>query len=297
MSYRSRDQLISDFNALETQYPRFVSHEYIGKTVRGLNIPLFKVGNSLGGRVMLIGAIHGDELLGSEVLYYFCRWLLEKQEPTYADEFLSKNLFLLVPIFNMDNYKVTRKNANAVDLNRNFPVGWGGSGSSADPTAWNYKGISASSEPETESMLQALEQWKPSFLQDVHQFAGPYFARPSSYAAMTSSDAERHNTIATAIKSLSTTRTSFAMSYLYLGIGGCLVDSAYKVGSTISYLTELEPSSPPYADIVPTYVPRFLPFPIVFGQNTPPLIPIVGRIANLINMLTAIFPRLGQLRR
>ena len=270
MSYRSRDQLISDFNALETQYPTFVSHEYIGKTVRGSNIPLFKVGNPLGGRVMFIGATHGDEPLGSEVLYYFCRWLLERQEPTYADQFLSKTLFLIVPIFNMDNYRVTRKNANAVDLNRNFPVGWGGSGSSADPTAYNYKGTTASSEPETKTMLTTLEKWKPSFLLDIHQFAGPYFARPSNYASVTPTDVERHNTIATAIRSLSTIRTTFALPYLYLGIGGCLADSSYKIGNAISYLTEFESSSPAYADIVPIYLPRFLPFPITYAQNALP---------------------------
>jgi len=303
MSYRTRDQLISDFKALETQYPNSVSHESIGKTVRGLDIPLFKVGNPFGGRVMFVGATHGDELLGPEVLYYFCRWLLERQEPTYADQLLSKNLFLIAPIFNMDNYKVIRKNANGVDLNRNFPVGWGGSGSSADPTAYNYKGTSASSEPETKAMLSALEKWKPSFLLDQHIYAGPYFARASNYTSMPTNDVERHNTIATSVRNLSTQRISYAFPYLQLGIGGCLADSAYKYGSAISYLIEayIVPSGPnvppPYSDIVPIHLPRFLSFPIIFGQNALPPPPPPPTILIGLTALASIIAVTYLLRR
>lgn len=280
MSYRTRDQLIGAFTSLEIQYPNLISHEYIGKTVNELDIPLFKVGNPSGGRVMFVGGIHGDELLGPELYYYFCRWLLERQEPQYTDPMLSNNLFLIVPIFNMDNYKVRRKNMNGVDLNRNFPIGWGGDGSSSDPNAYNYKGVASSSEPETKAMLSALEKWQPNCFLDHHIWAGPYFARPTNYTSMSTNDVTKHNTIATAVRNLSIQRISYAFPYLQLGIGGCLTDSAYKYGNAISYLNEayIDPAgqvNPPYADIIPIHLSRFLPFSIVFGQNAqnPPTFP------------------------
>jgi len=127
--YHTRSELIGEFLSLENQHPTRMSHEIIGQTVEGRNLYLFKIGNPHGGRV-LYSATHGNELCGPEIYLLYAKWLLENQEPGVSDRILKRNYTLIVPHIDLDRYKSTRtnqgsrKNANGVDLNRNFPASW-----------------------------------------------------------------------------------------------------------------------------------------------------------------------------
>lgn len=283
MSYRTRDQLLSDFYSLETTFPSLISHESIGKSTGGRDIPLFKIGNSSGGRVLFVGGTHGDESTGPEVLNKYIHWLLERKESETSDRILSRNLTLIIPMFNIDNYRVTRKNLNGVDLNRNFPTGWGlCTSGSTDPTHWAYRGPSAGSEKETQAMLSAFQKWRPKFLLDYHQINGPAFGAPTSFAGVTVQDRAYHKAIATKIgcmlgsvylcdNCVTSQRGVTPYSYWeFLGVCGPLIDDAYKVGGATAFLLEghvNRESATPYADIDATYFPRFLPFSIALSSQ------------------------------
>lgn len=86
----------------------------IGQSVQGRDITAHRMG-SVGGRVVLvIGSIHGDEQKGIEVT----KLLRTMATPKGVD-------LWLIDTINPDGVAAnTRQNANEVDLNRNFEIGW-----------------------------------------------------------------------------------------------------------------------------------------------------------------------------
>ncbi len=71
----------------------------------------------------------------------------------------------IIPLANPDGLAITRttgrrmvrKNANDVDMNRNWPAGWGNDDGSS-PYSWSetYRGASAASEPETRALIEYI---------------------------------------------------------------------------------------------------------------------------------------------
>jgi hypothetical protein len=87
-----------------------------------------------GPRILVVGAIHGNETAGIAVVA-----ALRRTHP-HAD-------LWLVPTFNPDGVAAgTRQNADGVDLNRNFASGWQPTGR---PWSTFYSGSRPWSEPET----------------------------------------------------------------------------------------------------------------------------------------------------
>jgi hypothetical protein len=55
-----------------------------------------------------------------------------------------------------------------VDLNRNFPTGWGDMGSNDPLNDYDYMGPVAGSEPETQAVLNAMKKFRPNIYLNVH---------------------------------------------------------------------------------------------------------------------------------
>jgi hypothetical protein len=105
--------------------------------------------------LLVIGTIHGDEPDGTRVI--------DELESTGAPA--DTNIWLIRD-GNPDGADLaTRRNANGVDLNRNFPIKWVAS----DPEARTYSGPSPASEPETLALMNAVETIKPTRVVVFHQ--------------------------------------------------------------------------------------------------------------------------------
>jgi len=182
VSYRTKAQYISLFEAFAQTYPNLVKSETIGRTVRNNPVKMYRIGNPNGGKVFFDGQIHGQSFVSSELLYLFAKWLLESDDPL-AIRILERNCVLLVPIINYD--LDARVNVNGVDLNRNFPTNWGETGSST-PGDWEYRGLSPASEPETQAIVSVFVNEKPVFYINHHNWGGPYMASKCRDAAQQS---------------------------------------------------------------------------------------------------------------
>lgn len=148
---------------------RIIETRLIGKSLQGRDINAYRMGTPGGRVVMIVGVIHGDEDKGNLVTE------LLKTLPTPA------NIDLwIIDSINPDGQAAgTRENANRVDLNRNFEVGW-----SYIPIGdhHQYSGEAAADQPETQAMEAFVTSVKPVIAIWYHQDANKVTvggARPS----------------------------------------------------------------------------------------------------------------------
>ncbi|NOZ21748.1 MAG: murein peptide amidase A [Planctomycetes bacterium] len=132
----------------------------IGRSVQGRPLRAAEFGH--GYNVTLVfGGYHGDEPVSAELARRFARYMA-----THGEE-LSNRMVVVVPEVNPDGlHKGTRKNANAVDLNRNLPAtNW----RPRNPHDVAYGGPYPASEPETRAVLWVLKKYRPSKVISIHQ--------------------------------------------------------------------------------------------------------------------------------
>jgi predicted deacylase len=126
----------------------------IGYSVQGRPIRAWHLGNPASSvKAVFIAAMHGNEPKPSAIL----RDLRDGRRIKGAD-------IWVVPTMNPDGRILdTRKNADGVDLNRNFPVHW------IAQTGPYDSGPAPASEPETQAMMAFLTEIRPRFVVSFHQ--------------------------------------------------------------------------------------------------------------------------------
>lgn len=128
-----------------------------GRSVDGRKLVARRLGPATGRRTSLVvGEIHGDEQAGRKVV----RRLRRDGAPRGA------TLWTVLSV-NPDGHQADRRtNAHAVDLNRNFPVGWDGS----EPKGSGYYGGSRPlSEPESRALKRLIKRIDPDVTIYYHQ--------------------------------------------------------------------------------------------------------------------------------
>jgi len=123
-------------------------------------------------RVLVIGAIHGDELSSASVALHWIR--LASQPPADMPQSIH---WRFVPVLNPDGVlsrPPTRVNASGVDLNRNFPTpNWQRDSriywekrTARDPRRW--PGPQPLSEPESRFLHEQMSSFNPQLIVSIH---------------------------------------------------------------------------------------------------------------------------------
>ena len=129
------------------------------KSVEDRTIYLLELGKGENTTV-IFGGFHGDELLSVQLVYKFAEYLYQQRRTELTSR------VVIVPVLNPDGLvRAERKNANKVDINRNFPTkNW-----SKDFTAQKYfPGLNPASEPETLAAMAILQKYSPQQIISVH---------------------------------------------------------------------------------------------------------------------------------
>lgn len=131
--------------------------EMIGRSAQGRPIEATRVGDPAAPiRVLVVGAIHGNEPAGHAVIAR-----LRRAAPPAGVQ------LWLVRTVNPDGLaRGTRHNARGVDLNRNFPRRWRPAGR---PGSTYYPGRKPASEPETRAVRRLVDRVRPNLTVWYHQ--------------------------------------------------------------------------------------------------------------------------------
>lgn len=135
-------------------HPAVVGTRVIGHTVKGRAIGAWRLGQPSSSRkVVIFGAMHGDETGPTRILYN-----LRNGRPIKGAD------IWVVPHYNPDGIaRRTRQNAHGVDLNRNYPYHW------KRLTGATNSGPRAASEPETKAVMAFLREIRPDYVVSFHQ--------------------------------------------------------------------------------------------------------------------------------
>ncbi|XP_072160470.1 carboxypeptidase B-like [Bemisia tabaci] len=176
--YHSLEDMHEYLDHLSTTYKDFVSTQVIGKSIEGRDLKVLTIssGDPTAPGFWIDAGIHAREWIAPTTAIYIARELVERRETLPSA--LKKINFFILPVVNPDGYEFSRskdshrlwrKNRNpnnnredipcyGVDLNRNFDMEWGVSGSSDDPCADVYKGPTPNSELETQAVTNFVSR-------------------------------------------------------------------------------------------------------------------------------------------
>lgn len=190
----------ADLLLLALEYPSLARVTVAGTTEQGRPIHMLEVSNfdDLAGDepyYYVDGTVHGNEEVAGEVAYFAARKLLRGfGADARATRLVEDARTVFVPIVNADGNLAnppTRKNANGVDLNRNFPWRWCEQpGASPNPSSQTYCGPGPGSEAETQAIMQVIGSLRPEIAISGHSgttellYPWGYTSAPTPDAAM-----------------------------------------------------------------------------------------------------------------
>jgi carboxypeptidase T len=268
--YHDYEAIADHLRWLATLAPDRVRLQAIGGSVEGRPIWAVRLGTPGQVPVLINGTQHAREWIAGAVATCVAdRLIREGDRDAALRDFLDHTDLWVVPVVNPDGYQYTwaghrywRKNRRGgfgVDLNRNFAVGWGGSGSSGTPRSDIYRGEYPFSEPESAALRDLVRRAHIAMHIDFHAF-GQLVLYPWGYTGKPAPDRDRFAAVgdrmASAMYIPHETAYRLMSSVELYPAGGTMSDWLYGEARALSYTIELRPQRAgfvlPPAQIRPT---------------------------------------------
>jgi hypothetical protein len=252
--YRDYRAITAHINELAEVAPDRASVHPLGSTLEGRTIWALRIGN--GSEKMLInGTQHAREWIAAMVTTCVADRLVRDYERTPAIKaFVDSTELWVVPVVNPDGYQYSwstdrywrknRRGGYGVDLNRNYAVAWGGSGSSSSKRSQVYRGEYAFSENESTALRDLSKRQQFALHLDFHSY-GQLLMYPWMYTSTPAKDRDRYAAIgdrmASAMFAPHETRYRLLSGVETSPTAGTMTDWMYGEGNTLSFTIELRP--------------------------------------------------------
>ena len=255
--FRDFRAISAHLEALAELDPRHVTLQAIGASVESRPLWALRIkGDAPDATPMLInGTQHAREWIAAMVTTCVADRLVRgyDHDPKIR-AFVDHTDLWVVPVANPDGYQYSwstnrywrknRRDRHGVDLNRNFGVAWGGSGSSRSERSETYRGEYAFSEPETAALRDLAKREHVALHVDFHAY-GQLVLYPWGYTGTPTKDRDRFaaigDRIASALFASHQTRYALMPSVELYKASGTMTDWMYGEVGAMSYTIELRP--------------------------------------------------------
>jgi carboxypeptidase T len=297
-AYHSYAELETDLFALERKYPQIAKVFDIGDSLEKRNIYALKISDNVlfeeeEAEVLFLGCHHAREWISVEVPYLLGKYLLENYD-TDPDikRLVDSSEIWIVPLVNPDGleysihvYRYWRKNRRdnsqgyfGVDINRNYGFKWAfdNAGSSPSPSAQDFRGKAAFSEPETQAVRDLFLRKDFRALISYHSFS-QMVMYPWGYSGsvLSDKDALLHDIGAEMVqrmKAVNGRSYEFGQSGKLLYVtNGDLTDWAHATSGIPAYTIEL----PPIDELGGGFFNRTEDIDPIFRENLPAMLYLI----------------------
>jgi carboxypeptidase T len=257
--YHDYNATTAHLRELAERAPNLAALQAIGNSLDNRPIWALRIGGGAGAVPMLInGTLHAREWIAPMVTTCVADRLVHGYDRDPAIRaFVDHTRLWVVPIANPDGYQYSwstdrywRKNRRdrfGVDLNRNFSVGFGGSGSSGSRLSPTYRGPYPFSEPEAIALRDLVLREHIALHVDLHAF-GQLLLYPWGHTGTPAPDRDRFaalgDRMATAMFAAHQTRYKLSSAIELYPAAGAMLDWIYGEAGALSFTIELRPSWP-----------------------------------------------------
>lgn len=126
--YHDYDALTDELQDLAAAHPDLTTLTSVGRSVQGRELWMLKISDDADldenePKLLYVANMHGDEVVGRELMIYLARRLLSDYESDRRIANLVNHAQIyLIPSMNPDGFEARRRfNARGIDLNRDFP--------------------------------------------------------------------------------------------------------------------------------------------------------------------------------
>ena len=271
----SYDSLCEDISQLCIGHEEFMNYESIATTSQGRNIWLIRFGNlEAENKILITASIHAREYMTAQLVMrmleeYTLNYDIPQLDGTTYRQYFSNCCFYILPMLNPDGVTICqyapggskfKANGNGVDLNRNFPIGFGqGGGLSKVPAPCYYPGVAPLSEYETMTLANLINTVPFAACINYHSMGNINYYGSS---INTPENAQRCKNMAAVIGSINGYRAK------YCGVAnGSFADYFYAVTDAPSVTIEIGTATPvPIGQFTDIYNRNIAVWKIIAGQ-------------------------------
>jgi carboxypeptidase T len=257
--YHDYNAIADYLRRLAEAAPDRAAMQVIGNSLDNRPIWALRIGGGADAVPMLInGTLHAREWIAPMVTTCVADRLLGEYDRDPAIRaFVDHTRLWVVPVGNPDGYQYSwstdrywrknRRGSFGVDLNRNFSVGFGGSGSSGTRGSQTYRGPHAFSEPESSALRDLAKREQIALHIDFHAY-GQLLLYPWGYTGTPAKDRDRFaalgDRMASAMFAGHETRYRLSSAIEFYPASGTMLDWMYGEVDALSYTVELRPAWP-----------------------------------------------------
>lgn len=243
--YHTWETMTAELQQLVADHPDIARLHSAGKSNLGFDLWVVEIADFMNAAkapleqrevVWLDGGTHANEQDGMMLAWLWVQFLLTQYEGNETARWIVENRHTyIMPMSNPDgNHLNSRLNGRGVNINRNYPVGWG---EVEEGFPFNNPGPYAMSEPETQAIVAWVKAVQPDYFNSFHTGTNMMLF-PVGYAEVAAADDAMFRRVCAELGETDEAFCGPVYSTIYPA-SGIAVDTAYFETGAVAWTYEV----------------------------------------------------------